>query len=1269
MKGEEMKKHFILLMLLSLAALLMAAQGSIVFSQNPSSVQLLREAQNGLSVRYTLDKLDYQDMDTPEGRFTDLSVQHYTSTNLTGLPKLPLQRQIIAVPEGATVVPSIVTAQRQIIALASRGINYPIMPRQESVSKSANPADISFEVNRDFYNRSAWTQEPFVRVEEIGYMRGVRLFALDFMPVRYNPAQGEIEVIVEAEIRVDFAGADLAATEALRERYYSPAFNGIYQKSLLNPLDNRATLNRYPMSYLIITPPNFVTALQPFVDWKIKEGFNVIVATTTQTGTTANAIKTYLQNIWNNATTANPAPSYLLIVGDVAQVPSNTGTTGSHVTDLTYVRLQGTDFVPEMYFGRFSATTEAQVTNQVNKTLMHEMYTMPSDAYLGDVVMIAGADPSWAPTHANGQINYGVNNYFNPAHGINSFTYMYPASGSSDSQIIQNVSNGVGYVNYTAHGSETSWADPTFTVANVNGLQNVNECPVVVGNCCLTSAFNTNVCFAEAWLRAENKGGVIYIGGTNSTYWDEDYWWGVGYKPPVVGSGSPFIAGRTGAYDSMFHEHNEPLADWATSVGAATFMGNMAVVQSNSSRINYYWEIYSVMGDASLIPYLGIPALNSAVVPETIFLGMGSADIIADPYSYVAISMNGILHGTGLMDATGNMTLSFTPFTEPGTAQLVITRSMRKPLIANIQVIPNSGPYVTVSPITVNDPNQNGLAEAGEIISMDISFNNVGVVEATGLTASLTTTNPWVSLLTASSPIPNVPAGSSIDVTDLFSVQISPMIPDQQVINFDISITDGSNTWSSSRSITAYAADLQITGVTMNDGNTNGFLEPGEVVTIQMALANNGHMPISGGSMVIVPNHPGVTLDNESFVLPPMSIGASAQISVIAFLAGDLQTGTVISLGVAINAGAQMINHTISLPIGMTGEDFEAGNFTNYPWTNNSPVPWTIQSGANNTHGGTYGAKSGTISHNGTTELSLTLNVGAAGNISFWRKVSSESGYDFLRFLMNGTEMASWSGTQDWTQMSYPVQPGPNTFSWKYTKDGSVSSGSDCGWVDDIIFPMAGSSSAAIFYCPNEAISFTEVTAGSTVSADLVIRNLGNITMSGMITMPTGFVLSMNGTVLPPDYSYNLEAGLNQVFMISYTAPTPAINLDDVIIVSSNDANNPAVMIPITVSAVVANDDPVIPAVTKLEGNYPNPFNPETAIRFSTREAGPVRLSIYNLKGQLVKSLLNSNLPAGNHRVIWNGKDESGRSVSSGIYMYRMEAAGYSKTLKMMLMK
>lgn len=1265
-----MKKHFIILMILMLAAMLSATQGSIVLGSSPTSVQLLRSSQDGLSVRYQIEKLEYEEIETAEGKFTDFNIPTYANTNKEGLPKLPLMRQIISVPVSANVVPTISNATRQTIVLNTRGIHYPIMPRQESVAKCVDPQTVPFVVDREYYNRNAWTSDPAISVQEIGFMRGERLFALDFVPVRYNPANATIEIITSADVNVEFVGADHAATQELRARTFSPAFESIYSRSLLNPDPTRATLNRHPMSYVIITPANFVTALQPFIDWKKREGFNVIVATTDVTGTTANAIKTYMQNLWNAATPQNPAPSYLLIVGDVAQVPSNTGTTSTgHITDLPYVRLQGTDFVPEMYFGRFSATTPAEVTNQVNKTLMHEQYTMPSDAYLGDVVMIAGVDSSFGNSHANGQINYGTNNYFNAAHGINSFTYLYPASGSADNQIVQNVSAGVGYVNYTAHGSETSWADPTFTIANVNSLQNTNKYPVVVGNCCITNAFQMGVCFGEAWLRAENKGAVIYIGGTNNTYWDEDYYWGVGYKPPVVSTGSPFVPGRTGMYDAVFHEHSEPVEDWGTNVGAAMFMGNMAVVMSNSTRINYYWEIYSIMGDPSLIPYIGIPAQNAAVVPPTLFLGVSTLDIVADPYSYVAVSMNNVLHGVGVVGPNGMLSMSITPFTEPGNAQIVITRSRRKPLIANIQVVPNVGPYVTVSPITVNDPNQNGIAEAGELISMDLTFNNVGIADATNLSATLATTNQYVTILNATANIPNVPASGTINATNLFSVQISPMIPDQTTVSFDITVSDGSNQWMSNRAITVNAPNVQIAQVTMVDGNGNGFMEPGETVTITLNIANNGHMPAPAGDLVVVANHPGITLNNNSFVMPPLSIGASAPINLIAFLGNDIPSGTIIPIGVAVTAGAQMINHTIIMPIGVIGENFETGNFSNFPWQNNSPSPWTIQSGTANAHSGQYGAKSGVISHNGTTELSVTLNVGAAGNISFWRKVSSEQNYDWLRFSINGTEMATWSGTQDWAQFSYPVEPGTRTFKWAYTKDNSVSSGSDCAWIDDIVFPMSGSGSAAMLYSPTEEIAFNNVAAGTVHSADFVIRNLGNATLSGMISVPAGFTLSQNGNNLPGDYNYSLEAGANGVFTLNYTVPTPAVNYDGVIMISSNDTNNPAMMINIHVTANVSNDDPNAPFVTKLQGNFPNPFNPETAIRFSTKEAGPVKVTVFNIKGQVVKSLVNSNLPAGNHRVIWNGKDDNNRGVASGIYMYRMEAPGYTKTLKMMLMK
>ncbi|MBI9031121.1 S8 family serine peptidase [bacterium] len=88
-----------------------------------------------------------------------------------------------------------------------------------------------------------------------------------------------------------------------------------------------------------------------------------------------------------------------------------------------------------------------------------------------------------------------------------------------------------------------------------------------------------------------------------------------------------------------------------------------------------------------------------------------------------------------------------------------------------------------------------------------------------------------------------------------------------------------------------------------------------------------------------------------------------------------------------------------------------------------------------------------------------------------------------------------------------------------------------------------------------------------------------------------------------------------------------------------------------------------------LLGNYPNPFNPETRIAFSTKNNGHVSIDIYNLKGQKVKSLLNENKEAGKHTVVWNGKDDNGKNVASGVFFYRMKSGKYTSTKKMILMK
>ncbi len=98
-------------------------------------------------------------------------------------------------------------------------------------------------------------------------------------------------------------------------------------------------------------------------------------------------------------------------------------------------------------------------------------------------------------------------------------------------------------------------------------------------------------------------------------------------------------------------------------------------------------------------------------------------------------------------------------------------------------------------------------------------------------------------------------------------------------------------------------------------------------------------------------------------------------------------------------------------------------------------------------------------------------------------------------------------------------------------------------------------------------------------------------------------------------------------------------------------------------------DDDLVDA-TILNGNYPNPFNPETTISFSVVQTSSlVNLEIYNLKGQKIKTLVNEVLSAGSHSVVWNGTDDKGKSVASGVYLYKMRTGNYVSSKKMILMK
>jgi hypothetical protein len=124
----------------------------------------------------------------------------------------------------------------------------------------------------------------------------------------------------------------------------------------------------------------------------------------------------------------------------------------------------------------------------------------------------------------------------------------------------------------------------------------------------------------------------------------------------------------------------------------------------------------------------------------------------------------------------------------------------------------------------------------------------------------------------------------------------------------------------------------------------------------------------------------------------------------------------------------------------------------------------------------------------------------------------------------------------------------------------------------------------------------------------------------------------------------------------------------------SHGIHNPAYAVAMLRNAIfiitgVEYVDETVPSEFALEQNYPNPFNPTTEIRFALPIAGPVLLEVYDLTGRVVATLVNQDLQAGTHRVVWNARNNRGESLSSGVYLYRISFSGFVSTRKMVLLK
>ena len=1026
---------------------------SILFL-SAQSYTIRQNTMSKLAIEFTTPKLQSSVVKAGDARYTSLTMDGYDNSTKVGFPSLPELTKLIEIPLCEEIHVNIVSADYEEYDAAALNVLYPVMPCQPSCSKS-DTGERPFNMNEAVYRTDAFyaSQPEVVTAHKIGTMRDVTIANVIVSPVTYNPVTNKIHVYSHIEVEITYENANIPATLEMKDKYHSPMFHTA-KEAVINPMNTRNEFNITPIKYLIIAHDMFANneQLMAFVNWKKRIGYLVEVAYTSTTGTTTTAISNYIQAEYANATAENPAPTFLLLIGDVEQIPAFTGTQ-NHKTDLYYATWTSGDHLPDCYYGRFSAQDISQLLPQIEKTLMYEQYTMPDPSYLGKAVLIAGNDDTWAPTHLNGQINYIFDNYINTTSTTHNYTTVYKHlydCSSEAATIRQEISAGCGWVNYTAHGSGYGWNEPAFTCDHVPYMNNADKYGFMIGNCCLSCTFANPECFAEAVLRAANKGAVGYIGGSDITYWDEDFYWSVGFRS-TINANPTYNANGLGAYDRIFHTHGENHNAWVTSIAGYMTAGDLAVEGSSSDLKQYYWEAYHLMGDPSLKPYMGIPSNLTVNSDDFLLVGSTSYNVQTVPYAYVALTYNNELVAAAFTDAAGYANLTFSAANIQGDYELAVSAQNHIQYFKTVQVIAPAGPFVAVSSSSLSEQS---VPQPGSTVYMNVDLTNYGVATATNVTATLSSNYPGVVILQNSVSDNSIAAGATSTHHNAFSIVLPADAQDGDVIPFVITTTFGNETTTKYVTIMVATPIFSIENVALDNTNNSTSFAPGDTANVTVTYSNIGHSPLTDAVLHLTSHYSLVTVNTPAQNITELPAGATATAQYQVLIGASIPDLTIVPLYLKCVVGPDIIVDTIYLTVGSVTETFETGDLTSYGWQTNHN-PWFVTN--EQPYAGNYCIRSKQdLADNDQSEFFITINCSAATSISYFRKVSSEDGYDFFKFYIDDTEMDSQTGHTGWSQASFPVAPGTHTFKFSYQKDSGVTDGSDCAWVDNIVLPGMG---------------------------------------------------------------------------------------------------------------------------------------------------------------------------------------------------------------------
>ena len=1030
----KMKKLSTLICLILLLADATAQRWTPLKSQQPQAPKVALVAASGqnTTVQFTLEGFYQQPVSTPQGQQYVISVPKMASMLEEGAPDLPLFAIPMMIDDLAEMTVDVEKSEYQDFE------NIEIAPSKGNLSRTVNPDDVPYRYG-EMYARDAFYPALQARLDAPYILRDFRGQNILVFPFAYNPVTKTLRVythLVMTMHKISDKGSNPKTSLRQAQPRLSPEAEAMYRKRFVN---YQATASKYTFipdegELLVICPDQYMNTMQPFVDWKNQSGRpTTMVSVTEAGGNNDSQIKSYINSVYTNPS-RNLA--YVLLVGDYADLTPHAMNGGR--SDIWFGQLEGNDYYPEVFVGRFSVENVADVQNQVAKVIYYERDITAQANWLDKGIGI-GSSEGAGSGHNGGEADYQHIEYIRDT--LLHYTYSEVSQhyhgvgvGTNATMLRENFNNGASLCNYCNHGSATSWYVGSFNNSQVNALTNDFKWPVIWSTACLNGQFNySQPCFAEAWMRATNGttgNPTGAIGGMFS--WTSQPW-----QPPMTGQ------------DEMV----DVLCEWRNAdqyhhtLGGASLNGNMKILDLHPSDQGDTHNTWILFGDPSLTMRTANPTdMNVTCQPEAIFLGQSELHITTETdYALATLSVNNeVLCCMPVIG--GEATLTFEPLQEVGTAQLVVTSFNKVTEVRSLDIIPANGAYLTFNSFSIND--ENGQADYGETVGISLTVKNIGNQAASNIQVVLSSESPFVEVTHATASIPHIAAMEPYTIDNSFEIAIDPHIADGTQAWFTLTCTDGSQTWTHRFRMTLHAPAF-----VLSEFRPIGTPQPGENATLLIGFRNIGSSDAHNATVQLFSSSTNLVINPITYQLGAIPAGDAVTATASFSAAANVPNGSSFEVYYHLESAPFIVDGTEFLNIGPVRETFETGDFSAFAWETLGGAYWFVDNSTANT--GNYSARTGAIGHTHLTTLQVSINVAEDGEISFYKKLCTEAGKDKLTFYIDNTGMEEWSGEVGWSRSAFTVTAGTHKFKWIYMKDGSGSYGDDCCWIDDVQFPAA----------------------------------------------------------------------------------------------------------------------------------------------------------------------------------------------------------------------